>query len=171
MGYSGERRYERAIRGPDQLSQPHHLLFHSTIHPPFAWTSSLCLIHKASIPLWAIPSKIVAEAHFPLNFGWGPNHLQLSSMPKHSSFYHYYELRVYADLLSHDFNSALSKFPILSQILTRYYRQLWPNVPVQTKKLHLENTDAKRKKIQNYLKQITIPNYILFSHDKIIFIY
>jgi len=72
--------------------------------------------------------------------------------PVHSSLHHYYEFRACADVSSHHLNWALSEFPILSQILARYYRQLWPNVPVQTKKPHLENTDAKRKKINKLLQ-------------------
>ena len=43
----------------------------------------------------------------------------LKSRSVHSSLYHYYELRVYADIMSHNINRALSKFPILSRILAR----------------------------------------------------
>ena len=43
----------------------------------------------------------------------------LKSRSAHSSLYHHYELRVYADIMSHNINRVLSEFPILSQILAR----------------------------------------------------
>ncbi len=171
MGYSGERRNERAIRGPDQLPQPHHLLFtpqftHLLLEHHRYASSTRQVSPYGPFPqkLWLRPTslKILVEAQI------------ISNFPRCPSIQHFITITssestptccpIFSIVLFPNFQSSV-KFSL--DIIVNF-DQMCQYRP----KSSIWKTPTRReRRSKNYLKQITIPNYISFSHDKIIFIY